>query len=206
VKHKKYPLEDGGQERLEISWRRAYKDFVVKLDGQQVNPEPFTKSDINSGQRLLLPDGSNLYIHHNRAMFGNELQLSRDGVPLPGSAHHPAKRAKSAAIILWLVAGLTLIAVALLYFGDDFLDWIALGSVLVYAVLGMLVFRGSRIALWTGLVIYGLDTAVWIGASLVAGSFPLMFIAVRIGLIVGMAKALPALRELKVKKTESIIS
>lgn len=206
MKHKKFPLEDGGQERLEISWRGAYKDFVVELDGQKVNPEPFTKKDIEAGQRLTLPDQSSLYIHHKRGMFGSELQLSRDGAPLPGSADHPAKRAKSAATILWLVAGLTLIAFAVVYFGDDFLDWIALGSVIVYAALGMLVFRGSLVALWIGLVLYGLDTAVWVVASLASGSLPFVFIIVRIGLIVGLARALPALRELNLKKAESIIT
>jgi len=49
LKHKQFPLEDGGQERLEISWRGAYKDFVVELDGQRVNPEPFNKKDIEAG-------------------------------------------------------------------------------------------------------------------------------------------------------------
>ena len=206
MKNKKFPLEDGGLERLEISWRGGYKEFVVELDGQQVNPEPFTKKDIEAGQRLVLPDTTTLFIQHKRSMLGSELQLSRDGAPLPGSAHHPAKRAKIAAIILWVIAGLTLIVVALLYFGEDFLDWISIALVVVYTVLGVLVLRGSTVALWIGIVLYSLDTALWIFASLAVGELPFLFTIVRVGLIMGLAKALPALRELKVKKADSIIT
>ena len=203
---KTYPFEEEGPDRLELSWRGSFKDFTVTLDGLQLNTESWNRKQIQDGQRIELPDGSKLLIKQERNFFGNELRVVKDGKPLPGSGSHPATRAKTASIILFVVAGFTALFVIALYASENSFDSISGVTVLIYLGLGLLVRRGSLVALWVGIILFGLDSLLWVGVNFAAGEFPILFILIRVLLIGAMVRAIPAMKQLKALREESVIT
>ena len=202
---KTYPFQEEGPDRLELSWRGGFKDFTVTVDGLQVNAETWNSKQVQAGQRIELPDGSMLLIKQERNFFGNELRVVKDGKPLPGSGSHPKTRAKTASIILFVVAGFTLFAVLAFYATENEFDWVSGVSVLIYLGLGLLVRRGSLAALWTGIILFGLHSLLWIGINLAVGEFPIIFTVIRVLLIGAMVKAIPAMKQLKALREESVV-
>lgn len=202
---KTYPFQEEGPDRLELSWRGGFKDFTVTVDGLQVNAETWNRQQLQDGQRIELPDGSMLLIKQERNFFGNELRVIKDGKPLPGSGSHPKTRAKTASIILFVIAGFTALFMIAFYATENELDWISGVSVLIYLGLGLLVRRGSLAALWAGIILFGLDSVLWISINLIAGEFPILFIVIRVLLIGAMVKAIPAMKQLKALREDSVI-
>lgn len=189
---KRFALAEGQTKRLELSWRgRRFKDLTVSFDGIQLNDRPFSLDEVAQGRSVHLPDGSRLFVTREK----NALEVTRNGVPVPGSSTHPQTRANGAAGVLWLVAGLTAI-LEIIFFVDSG-EFPVMGSAIVglFVVLGVLVRKGSLAALWAGIVIYSIDTLLSLLAGLTGG------VIVKAFLIVALVRALPALKELRTSES-----
>lgn len=193
---KSFALVEGEPKRLELEWRGRFKDLVVVLDGVQLNAEPFSQSEVTQGQVLPLPDGSHLIVAREKS----QLEVTRNGTPLPGSATHPQTQARGAAIILWLIAGLTLMLGIIVYADAGEVAWISAGSVALFGILGFLVLNGSLAALWVGIVVYSIDALFTLVAGLGGGGFSFSTLIIKMFLIVGLVRALPAMRQLQAAK------
>ncbi len=87
-----YALRPGAPQNLVISWiARPLKNISIELDGQSIGVIR-DLDELLEGKRFLLPDGSVLKIQMVRRPFERELQVLRNGKPLPGSPSHPAQK------------------------------------------------------------------------------------------------------------------
>jgi hypothetical protein len=99
VPSKSYALEQGGIERVNVTWEGAFKDLALSFDGDPLGSFA-TAEELEIPSTFPLPDGSRLEV--SIAKFGPfpELRLSRDGEPLPGSSGDPQTRLEGAANVL----------------------------------------------------------------------------------------------------------
>lgn len=68
------------------------RDFRVRLDGREIGRIDGGQRALKQGQSFQLPDGSTLTIRLQQTMMVDELQVLRNGQPLPGSAGNPATK------------------------------------------------------------------------------------------------------------------
>ena len=184
---KRFALTEGGPRSLELAWKgRRFNDLVVSFDGAQLNDRPFSQDEVEQGRSVDLPDGSRLFVTRER----NALAVEHNGKPVPGSATHPQTGANSAAGVLWFVAGLTLIIEVIFFADTGELTVYGTGAAVLFGVLGVLVRRGSLVALWVGIVVYSVDALL----SLLGGIG--FNVVVKALLIVALVRAVPAVREL----------
>ena len=148
-----YALEPGGPKRLEISWKYGFKDTTITFDGAPVGVINDQKS-LRAGQEFSLTDGSKIKVMLVSNLAGTEVQVMRNGLPLPGSASDPESRVKVAAGIIYFVAGLNILLGLLAMFIDsDFIvglgvSWYNLFFGLFFLVMGLLVGKKkSKVAL-----------------------------------------------------------
>lgn len=201
---KRYALRAGEPPRLEIRWTqrgRWWKDLIVRLDGAEVGTVA-TGKELQAGASFSLADGSNLHVRQAQKFLAVELQVLRDGRPVPGSATDPATQVRGAAQCLFAIAGMS-IGLGLL---AQALHWQAMlargvgyGAAvegLIFLVLGCFVWRGSRPALLAGVTLLVLDTAVSLMASPVTGRPPSGLI-LRVYFLALMIRGLGAMRALK---------
>lgn len=82
---KRYPLENNGPERLEITWgNTSFSKCVVKLDGTTI--DTFSTPDLVRGHTTRMPNGAFLNLQRaGLTIFSNNLQAILNGQPLPGS-------------------------------------------------------------------------------------------------------------------------
>lgn len=167
-------LEPNGKPRLKLEWSSYYRDFVVSVDGREIGR-------IEGGQRALkephaftLPDGATLTIQLRQTALVEELQVLRNGRPLPGSTADPLNkvRAAIATTSLWGMLDLALGALSLLLAGR-FLPSLgfdrhslAFGALLL--VLAYFIGGGARWALFAAIAAYVADS-VWGFAAASAG-------------------------------------
>src|SRR6185436_12158876 len=108
-------------------------------------------------------DGSTLKVQLVQAFASVELQVTRNGRPLPGSASDPIERVKAAGYIIYFIAGLSgLVGFLAVVFQVQFLldvgiGWTSLVGAAVYAVLGFFTLRKSRVALIAAIALFILD-------------------------------------------------
>lgn len=198
-----FALEQGGPKRLEIAWSGMFKNVQVTLDGLPVGSFE-TKKQLQEGGNFPLPDGSQLHVQLKQAGMATELQVHRNGAPLPGSASDPEQRVKTAAGMLYFIAGLNAVLGLVAELGVEALAKIGLGwgSIVVgaiYAGLGYLVkAKHSRVALVLAIVLFVLDgVASLIAGAHAGGSPPVGGIVARIFLLIPIFKGLGGLGELK---------
>ena len=98
-----YSLEEKGPKRLEVSWKGIWKKFTVTLDGNVIGTMEGQK-EINKGREYPLPDGSLLKVQLVQKLAAVELQVLRNGKPLPGSASDPEQRFKTAYQIIFFIS------------------------------------------------------------------------------------------------------
>jgi hypothetical protein len=79
-----YALEPGGPKRLKISWSRTFKNIQILFDDQPLGSFP-DKNAFKAGGRFPLPDGSALDLKFVEGLGYAEVQISRNGIPLPGA-------------------------------------------------------------------------------------------------------------------------
>jgi hypothetical protein len=196
-------LESGGPKRLELSWGLSWKNFRVTLDGKLVGTVEGGQDELKTGVEFRLPDGSALNIRLNKGLMNVALEVLRDGQPLPGSSSDPEQRVRSAAHLLYFLAGLnTVLGVLALALDSEFLQNIGMGigSILfgaIVATLGFFTYRGSRVAPGLAIVLYVGDFLFTFFATASEGGRPQVGgIFVRIVIIHALWKAVEAAGEL----------
>lgn len=180
-----------------------WKNVQVTLDGALLGSIE-TKQQLEAGSHFALPDGSQLQVQLKREGIATELQVRRNGEPLPGSTSDPEQRVASAATMLYFIAGLNAALGIMAALGVEFLARVGLGytSVVVGAVYAGLAYlvktKQSRVALLLAIALFVLDGLASIFAATQAGgSPPIGGIVARIFLLIPMWKGVSALAELK---------
>ncbi len=199
---KSFALAPGEAPRLQVSWRGAFKDLAVALDGQDVASFDDPKT-LKEAQRVALPDGSTLEVQVASPFLLPELLLTRDGEPVPGSSGDPATRHAAAWQMIAAIAGLNvLVGLIVEATGADFLRSIGAGwpSVLagfVYGVLAWFVRGRSVVALGIAVALFVLDGAfVLVSAAQTTGSTPVGGLIARIFFLLPMLRGFGALKAL----------
>lgn len=199
---KKYALEAGGPERVEVDWEGAFKNLTVTFDGASVGSFESAK-DIEKTQSFVLPDGSRLELVLAKVGPFPELRLSRDGEPLPGSAGDPQTQLDAAANMIFAIAALNaILGFVAAVFDLTFLKSIGVGwaSVLtgaVYAFLAVFVRRRSVAALAVAVGLFILDGAfMFVAAAEAKASPPIGGLIARIFFLIPMVRGFGAIGEL----------
>lgn len=203
-----YALDEGGEKRLKLEWKGAFKDLNVIVDGQSIGVIPDQKA-LSQGQTFQLEDGSNLKVQLVRNLMSTELQVLRDGQPLPGSASDPHTRHKNAYILIYFIAGLNLVLGLLAsVFNVAFLQELGIGFVsillgLVYLILGFFVQRKSSLALILTIVLFAGDSLLGVVLAVMEGSNPgVAGLVVRVLLLILLFQGVPAIKALKTKSAK----
>lgn len=190
---KSYPL--GPSSTVDLEWRGLWKDFTVRVDGREL-ARMQGQRQVGQGGSWQLDDGSTLEVKLETGFGGGGLKVSRNGVPLPGTAGDPKTALKSAAGIVFFIAGLNIVLGLVAELGKVELvlaiglGWIAVGVGAVFAGLGYATLRGSLVALWIAIVLFGVDGLLGIFATMEAGGTPPVGgIVFRVFIIVAMVKA-----------------
>ena len=202
-----FAMEEGGEKSLEISWNGIfqYKDISVSLDGAPIGVIPDQKA-LLAGQEFQLIDRSILKVQLVQKFDSKELQVFRNGQPLPGSAADPQTRLKLAYQSVYFIAAFNILLglIAVLY-NSAALQRVGhgIGSVLVglvYLILGFFVHRKSSIALFVVIALFIVDgiLAFYFAAlrgSRVGGEI----IMIRVLFLIPMVQGIGAIRTLKRK-------
>ena len=198
-----YAVEPGGPKQLEISWKGMWKDFTVKFNDQVLGTLSGQK-ELKAGRQFALPDGSTLSVQLVQKFSSAELQVLRNGQPLPGSSSDPESRLKNAYGIVFFVAGLNIVlGLIATLFRVEFLQAIGIGFFsiifgLVFLVLGFFVKKRSLIALILAIVVFALDGILGLVLSVMAGVEPgIGGLFARVILIIPMIQGVPAIRDLR---------
>ncbi|QDE90924.1 hypothetical protein BHS06_19215 [Myxococcus xanthus] len=206
---KKLALEAGGPHRLELSWGWGWKQFTVTLDGKVVGTLDGGTAELKRGVFFKLPDGSSLNVLLQSGVFRTALAVSRDGEALPGSDTDPAQQVKSAANLLYFLAGLnTLLGVIALLVESEVLEaaGMGLGSILfglVVAVLGFFTYRGTRVAPILAGILYIADALFTVVDTLSGGGRPPIFaLIIRAYIVITLFTAAKAAAELRRREQE----
>jgi hypothetical protein len=77
-----YAFEPGGEKRLSVAWNVPWRNLSILFDGQVVGSFEGEK-ELKEGGAFKLPDGSTLDVKLVAATAQPELQVSRNGAPLP---------------------------------------------------------------------------------------------------------------------------
>lgn len=185
----------GPSSNVDVQWRGIWKDFTVRVDGRELG-RLNGQRELAQGRAWRLEDGSTLQVVLDTGFGGAGLKVSRNGIPLPGSADDPKTAMKSAAGVVFFIAGLNLVlglvaelvpVEMLLAMG---LGWISVGFGAVFAALGLATRRGSLVALWIAIVLFAADGLLGIYQVMEAGGMPpvggMIF---RVFIVVAMVKA-----------------
>ena len=202
---RKFALQKGEEPRLEIRWRGIWKEIRVLLDGAEIG-EIGGSAELKAGKEFRLPGGQGTLRVQLVQTFGSaELQVLRNGQPLPGSGSDPEVQLKGAWGILMFIAGLNLVVgLATVVFEVEALAQMGLGvGSLVVAViyLGLaLVVRKYRspIALGVAIALFAIDGLLTIASGFEGtGTPPVGGVIMRVFLILPMIKGFSAIRALK---------
>lgn len=156
---KRFALREGEPRRLEVAFGFRYSDVTISLDDQPV-AGPFSRTEIEVGRNVTLPDGSTLSIGLEKSHFLTDLHLYRNGEPLPGSSTDPQRRitgAWGAALFIAVVNVILGIVTVVSANGDVEAAGNGLGLVIfgvAFAILAFFIRRRSRVALGIALVVF----------------------------------------------------
>jgi hypothetical protein len=196
-------LEPGGPKRLVITWKGLWRNTSVSLDGRELGVIP-DKDSLKAGRDFALPDGSGLHVQLHQRPYQTELQVLRNGQPLPGSASDPASKLKLSYGAIFFVAALNiLLGLIVELTGSDFLKSIGLGvfSVVfgaIFLFLSFFVMKLSLVALIVAIVLFSVDAVASFVLVASAGGQPSIGgIVMRVFLLFGMAQGIPAIRAMK---------
>jgi hypothetical protein len=97
---RRYALERGGPERIELRWGASFRAVRVLFDGAETATIERNKIR-RDGTKVTLPDGSVLSLRL-RGLLG--IELLRDQVHLPGSDLEPRRLLRNAALLMSIAA------------------------------------------------------------------------------------------------------
>jgi hypothetical protein len=183
-----------------------WKEINVKLDGYVIGTMANSK-ELKQGRQFTLPDNSVLTVQMASRAMSPELQVLRNGHPLPGSDSDPGKRLSVAYAIIFFIAGLNIVLGLIAVLTESgFLterigiDWTTIVFGMVFLLLGFLVRGRSVVALAVAVVLFiasGIWSFVVISQTMTRGTPPIGGIVMRIFLLIPMIQGFGALRELK---------
>lgn len=201
--HKEFALEPDGPKRLSVSWSGNYKDVTVTLDGQVVGSFDDQKA-LKEGGTFDLADGSKLEVKLATLFVFPELQVNRNGAPVPGSPGDARVRHAGAYNMIFVIAGLNVVVGILVELtGAGFLKGLGIGwpsviTGIIYAILGFFVKRESMVALGLAVGLFVLDgLAILVAGAKAGGSPPIGGLVFRVFLLLPMLRGFGALRALK---------
>jgi hypothetical protein len=204
----KFPIAEGGEKRLQVEWGFGFKNLKVSFDGEIVGLAP-TLQNVPGGVTMALPTGQQVSVALVKNLGQPEVHVLLDGEPVPGSASDPVQRAKVASGVTFFVGGLNvLLGLVGLASGSAMLENIGIGlpSIFfgtVFITLGVFVRKASLGALWAAIILFGLDGLSSLAFVFEAGGrMPVGSIVIRILFLLIMARAIPALKELRLKKAK----
>ncbi|WP_157956435.1 hypothetical protein [Dyella sp. C11] len=177
-----FALEPGGPERLVVKLK-PFRKGSITLDGQPLVADVPTRQltkQLKEGMSFPYGNGSVITI---QLMAGNIFKLvgmvaKLDGVVLPGSigtALHAKQAAKSAAVLLYWIAGFNVVGGIVMQFVANNPDGFLAGCLIavVMAVLGCFVHRRySLIALGLAMALLAVDGIATLGMQAAAGERP----------------------------------
>lgn len=177
---RRFALERGGAKRLEVRWRWPRRDARVSLDGAPLGP-PLDRAAFVRGGTFALPDGAALRVRWAKPAWwsvglGAELQVERQGVPLPGSDGDPRVVGRRAARLagglgtLFLVFGA--LAAALAGTGGAWLGGLVALEGAILLGLGIAGAFGVRHAILAAAIVLALDAAAQLALVAWTGSYP----------------------------------
>ncbi|MFO0722525.1 MAG: hypothetical protein U1E65_02000 [Myxococcota bacterium] len=201
---REFALEAGGPKRLCLRWKGLWKEIQLELDGKVVGTIA-GQAELKNGKSFTLPDGSAVHVQLVTGFGSAELQVTKNGDPLPGSGGHPEERLRQAVNVIFFIAALSgLLGLLAVVFDVAFLVnlGIGVGSVVMgvlFLALGFAVkSTRSAIALGIALVLFILDGLASLVMSLGAsGTPPIGGLVARVFLVIPMIKGFGAIRELK---------
>lgn len=172
-----------------------WKDFTVRVDAQELGRLQGRK-ELEGGGAWTLPDGAELRVLLDTSVGGGGLQVTRDGVPLPGSVGDPKTAMTNAASLLYFIAGLNVVlglvaelAGVELLLGLG-LGWATVAFGVVLGGLGFATSRGSIVALWIGIVLFAVDGLLGLYFVVDAGGQPgVGGIVFRVFLVIALVKS-----------------
>lgn len=159
-----FSLREGEPPSIELVWRGIWKEIQVSHEGRLLGTIPNQKA-LKEGATFTLPDGSELHVKLATGMQA-ELQVLRNGQPLPGSGSDPAVRLKAAAGVVWFIAGMSAVLGLVAVLGKVEvlqqlgLGWESVGFGVLFAVLAWFVGKRSKVALGIALALFILDTVL----------------------------------------------
>lgn len=164
---RKYALEKDQPKDLEISWGLSFKNVVVKWKGQEIG-RMATKAELLNGSAYVLENGSVVKVQlvQNLRSLTSELQVTYNGIPVPGSDSDPVQKLKVASILIFMIAGLNIFSGLLVGALTDMGSAPFVICGLLFAVLGVLVRKGSLISLIITIILLVIDiiTRICMGA------------------------------------------
>lgn len=205
---RKYSLKADEPQRLEITWKGAWKNMKVLVDSQEIGQIDDMKA-LRAGKDFQIKEGT-LRVQFVMNFMNGELRVLLDGEPLPGSSSDPAERVKLSYITLFFIAGLNLaLGIAAEFFQVRFLQELGVGlfSAIFGAIflgLGFLVMKKhSLVALWAAILLFVADGILGLFFTIEAGNEPATGgIVMRIVLLVGLFQGLKGIKQLKEKKAQ----
>ena len=135
-----------------ITWGFGWKDFTITYKGKEVGKIP-SLGFLSDGREFRLKDGSTLSVKLTRNLASVNLEVLRNGKPVPGSDTDPARQLDNVYTAIGLLAFVYILLGALaLIFDIEYLKnsgvglaTIGFGGILY--ILGVLVKRGSMPAM-----------------------------------------------------------
>ena len=198
-----FAFEKDGPKGLEVAWKGRWKNVTVRLDGETMGPV-LGQRELMAGQELQLPDGSTLSLQLVKKLTVLELQLLRDGQPLPDSATDPELVLRGAYVVLFFIAGLNIVLGSIAYlFQAETLLRMGMGfySIIfgvVFLVMGRFVRRQSLIALVIAIVIFALDSILSLVLASSQGSTTnVVGMVTRAFLLLPMIQGIGAIQEIR---------
>jgi hypothetical protein len=203
---REFALEAGAPKRLAISWKGFWKNMEIRLDDEIVGTIADQK-ELREGRDFALSDGSTLHVRLSSSIGKAELQVLRDGTPLPGSDADPSQKVKVAYGVIYFLGGLNLVVGAIALLAHvEFLQQIGIGAAsclfgIVLIALGFMVRQGSLAALYAAIGIFAIDTVVAIYMSTTYGGRPTTGgIIPRIFLLLPMIQGVKALKQMRAER------
>jgi hypothetical protein len=201
VPTKRYPLEPGGPERLEVLGSPYWRDAVVRLDDHELGT--VSRAELRAGKEFLLSDGSVLLVRLAPGLLGSELHVLRDGEPVSGGAPLLRARLRAACLVIFAIAALSIVVGLVAHLApsrglqDLGFDWRSVVFGVVFFVFGALAWRGSAVALGLAIALYVVNTAALLPFAAPGDDPPLPQLTVRILLLVPMVRGFLAARALR---------
>jgi hypothetical protein len=202
---KKFAIERGGPERIEVTWKGIWKELKVSFDGRELGSIEGGMKAVKQGKQFVLPDGGTLDVKLVSGFANTYLQLLRNGQPLPGSGSDPAEQLKVAWGMIFFIAALNgVVGLIAIVTGSEMLanlgiGWPAIVLAAFYAGLALLVkhYRSS-IALGIAVVVFGIDGILSLAAGVEPGHTPPVgMLIARVFFILPMIRGFAAIRALK---------